>query len=204
MIFKSGVAGAGGISFDPRGNKVADFSWGLGISTNNQAEWLALYHSLEIAVTLNMEHLQVFEDSRHVIQAMRNGNSHKSAKSQRIQKRIKSLKLPIDTPFFHVLRDLNPIANKMANVGVTMKKGQASINNVLNIVLYPNDPFAYGFSNLEKLFKMWPSPPFENLLSACLGLEATLPPTRPPHGFKLINILKVHKLYIIRRWNYQV
>jgi ribonuclease HI len=131
------VAGVGGIIFYPGGNKVADFSWGLGISTINQAEWLALYHSLEIAVTINMDHLPVFGDSRHVIQAMRNGSSSKSSMSQRFQRRIKNFELPIDTLFFHVLRDLNPIADRLANVGATMKIGHVTHNNVLEQLFIP-------------------------------------------------------------------
>ena len=36
-----GVAGAGGILLDPRGQIEQTFAWGLGIISNNEAEWLA-------------------------------------------------------------------------------------------------------------------------------------------------------------------
>lgn len=120
----------GGIIFYPGGNKVVDFSWGLGSRTNNEAEWLAIYHSLEIASTLNMEKLQVLGDSRHVIQAMRNGSLRRS-KSQRFRKRTELLPLPTDTLFFHVLKDLNSTADKLANIGATLEKGQLLQNKFL-------------------------------------------------------------------------
>ena len=62
-----GMAGAGGVIFDPGGSKKEDFSWGLGRSTNNHAEWLALLKGLEIALTLGIRDLVVFRDSLLVI-----------------------------------------------------------------------------------------------------------------------------------------
>ena len=43
-----GVAGAGGILLDPGGQMVETFAWGLGVRTNNEAEWLALLQGLQI------------------------------------------------------------------------------------------------------------------------------------------------------------
>ena len=43
----SGEAGANGIIFDPRGNKVLTYAWGLGQNTNNKVEWLALLFEME-------------------------------------------------------------------------------------------------------------------------------------------------------------
>ena len=49
-----GLIGAGEVIFYPGGNKQKDFPWGLGRSTNNYAEWLALLKGLEIVITLGI------------------------------------------------------------------------------------------------------------------------------------------------------
>ena len=66
-----GMTGVGGVIFDPGGNKKEDFAWGLGRSTNNHAEWLALLKGLEIALFLGTRDLVVFGDSLLVIREVR-------------------------------------------------------------------------------------------------------------------------------------
>ena len=48
------VTSVGGVIFYPGGNKQKDFAWGLGKSTNNHVEWLALLKGLEIVITLGV------------------------------------------------------------------------------------------------------------------------------------------------------
>ena len=43
-----GEVGAGGVIFDHGGKIVKSFAWGLGIKENNNDEWLALLHGLEM------------------------------------------------------------------------------------------------------------------------------------------------------------
>ena len=65
------LSGAGRVIFDPGGIKLKDFAWGLGRSTNNKAEWLALLKGLEIAITLGIQELVVLGDSLLVIREVR-------------------------------------------------------------------------------------------------------------------------------------
>jgi len=48
----TGVAGAGGVIYDPEGKQESTYSWGLGIPTNNQAEAYTLFQGFSIAISL--------------------------------------------------------------------------------------------------------------------------------------------------------
>ena len=43
------LAGAGGVIFYPRGNRLKYYAWRIGKNSNNYAEWLALFKGMEIA-----------------------------------------------------------------------------------------------------------------------------------------------------------
>ena len=68
-----GEAGAGGILLNPRGHVELTFTWGLGIRTNNEAEWLALIQSLHILKVKKIRKALIIGDSRHVIYKLING-----------------------------------------------------------------------------------------------------------------------------------
>jgi hypothetical protein len=65
-----GKAGGGGGLFDPKGNLIWKFSWGLGVETNNVAEALALWKGLNQASHLGITYLTVVGDSRLIIQVV--------------------------------------------------------------------------------------------------------------------------------------
>lgn len=118
------MAGAGGILFDPGGNKITDFAWGLGRKTNNEAEWLALIFSLEMASNYSIANLKVYGDSRHVIQIMRRGYASPGSKADRYLQRIKTISLSSKASFFHILRENNRVADLAANQGFKLSIGQ--------------------------------------------------------------------------------
>jgi ribonuclease HI len=61
------VAGAGGVIFDSDGQNIVDYSWGLGKTTNNKVESLAVYMGLQIAHSRNIHILTILGDSELVI-----------------------------------------------------------------------------------------------------------------------------------------
>ena len=79
----------GGIIFDPRGNIVSSFAWGLGRKTNNEAEWLALFFGLELARQLKITKIVVLGDSKQVIHKMNNGYNKGAIKIRIIYERIR-------------------------------------------------------------------------------------------------------------------
>ena len=70
---KAGEAGAGGILLNPGGHVEHTFAWGLGIRTNNEAEWMALIQSLHILQEKKIRKALIIGDSRHVIYKLING-----------------------------------------------------------------------------------------------------------------------------------
>ena len=67
MIF-SMEAGAGGVIFRLEEKKEIQFPWGLGLSTNNQVEYLGLWQALELALSKEIHQLMVFGYSMIVFQ----------------------------------------------------------------------------------------------------------------------------------------
>ena len=59
--------GVGGIIFDPGGNIVNSFSWGIGHKSNNEAECLLLFLLLELVGRNTISKLILFGDSKEVI-----------------------------------------------------------------------------------------------------------------------------------------
>ena len=65
-----GEVAAGGIIFDPGGNKVSIYAWGLGRKTNNEVEWLALLFWMEQFKHNKITKVTVLGDSIQVIHKM--------------------------------------------------------------------------------------------------------------------------------------
>jgi ribonuclease HI len=61
------VAGAGGVILDSDGHKLMEFSWGLGKSTNNNAEALAVYMGMRLITVNSPARLVVIGDSYLII-----------------------------------------------------------------------------------------------------------------------------------------
>ena len=62
-----GESGEGGIIFNPGGNTVTSFTWGIGHRPNNESEWLSLFLGLELAGWNTITKLILFGDSKQVI-----------------------------------------------------------------------------------------------------------------------------------------
>eukprot|EP00253_Pinus_taeda_P006677 PITA_06677 len=125
-----GVAGSGGVLLSPGGFPEMRFHWGLGIETNNRAEALALWQGLTQAIKRNILSLAVFGDSRLIIQAMlRPKNPHQIQLASVIRKIRLLLPKFIKISFFHILRNLNSLADNEANLGVLCPRRSLVINS---------------------------------------------------------------------------
>jgi hypothetical protein len=65
-----GQAGCGGIIIDPSGNTHSVYAWGIGHSTNNQAEFLGLWQGLHQALQLGIQEIRIFGDSKQILEAI--------------------------------------------------------------------------------------------------------------------------------------
>ena len=122
-----GVAGAGGILLDPKGQIEQTFAWGLGYRTNNKAEWLALHQGMKFLANKDLSKITIFGDSRHVIYKMINGYTTDSIKCCRMHEKIIPL-MSKPYEFFHFLRTKNSAADALANMGASLPQGQFSLN----------------------------------------------------------------------------
>jgi ribonuclease HI/exonuclease III len=125
-----GSAGAGGIIYSPDGTLRDSFCWGLGQKTNNQAEILGLLRACLIAREKGDKDLQVFGDSELLIKKLNSEDLFNNASLNKILGRLKRLLQAFTSyKFYHILRNLNGEADRMANKGCTLTKGQILIND---------------------------------------------------------------------------
>jgi ribonuclease HI len=124
-----GAAGGGGVLLDPEEIKVFSYSWGIDEDTNNIAEALALWQGLSQALARNITDLNVFGDSRIVIQALISKNLPSHMRLRQILKKIKLLLTTFHSiQLFHILWELNGEADKEANKAALLRKGVLSID----------------------------------------------------------------------------
>jgi hypothetical protein len=81
-------AGAGGVLYDPRGTRVLDFSWNLGIASNNVVEAYVVYQGLLLMQEDQINQISIVGDSKNTIRYFVKGSSPKDAKIKRIIERI--------------------------------------------------------------------------------------------------------------------
>jgi ribonuclease HI len=119
-----GTAGAGGIIYSHDGSHVDSFSWGLGQSTNNQAEILGLLKGCQIAQEYENKALQVFGDSEILIKIV-NSKEHfaNPALNKTLQRLWGSLQSFASFDIYHILRNSNKEADKKANEGCNLPQG---------------------------------------------------------------------------------
>ena len=103
---------------------VSSYAWGLGNGTNNKAEFCGLYQGLRIAKTKGIAKLLVFRDSRLLIHAITKKKRPSNLQLAQIMQRIQLLcKNFHSISFFHILRNLNAVADEAANDGALLGRG---------------------------------------------------------------------------------
>jgi ribonuclease HI len=125
-----GTAGAGGIIYSSEGRILETFCWGLGQRTNNQAEILSLIKVCQIAKERGHRELQAFGDSEILIKMIHSRGQFNDAGLNKNLQRLRHI-LKDFTSFncYHILRDSNKEADKLANEGCLLAQGELSIND---------------------------------------------------------------------------
>ena len=113
-----GSAGAGGVISLANGNMLSKYAWGLGIESNNAAEFCGLWQGLKIARAKGIDKILVFGDSRLLINALITKKSPPHIKLSHIFHKIVHLSKYFQViRYFHVSCELNKQADKEANKG---------------------------------------------------------------------------------------
>ena len=119
-----GCAGGGGVLISANGTMMSSYAWGLGIESNNTAEFCALLQGLRIASSKGITTLSVFGDLRMLIQALINKKRPSQLKLALIYQKIQLLSQKFQSiKFYHVLRGLNSLADNEANKGSLLSRG---------------------------------------------------------------------------------
>ena len=119
-----GLSGCGGVITEANGKLISSYAWGLGNGTNNKAEFCRLYQGLRIARTKGIANLLVFGDSQLLIQAISNKKRPSNVQLAQIMKRIRTLYEDFHSiSFYHILRNLNSMADKAVNEGARLCRG---------------------------------------------------------------------------------
>jgi ribonuclease H / adenosylcobalamin/alpha-ribazole phosphatase len=114
-----GPAGIGVVVAEPDGRTVATLAEGLGVATNNQAEYRAVIEGLRLAARHGAGSLLVRSDSRLLVEQLSGRFKVKHPTLQRLHEEARALVRTFDrVDFEHVPRELNAEADALANEGV--------------------------------------------------------------------------------------
>ena len=102
------------------------------------AEAYGIWQGLKQLQKKGVDGVMVFGDSRVIIQALNGGRRGKNERTARLINRIKSnVKLFRRIIFFHILRELNTMADLAANKSIAVGLNDLIVNSIVNIEIPP-------------------------------------------------------------------
>ncbi len=114
-----GPAGIGAVIFDNDGGVLAEIAEGIGIATNNVAEYTAAIRGLERAVELGAREVTLRSDSRLLVEQLAGRFKVKNPTLQRLHHEAREVAAGLDrVRYEHVRRERNTHADLLANQGV--------------------------------------------------------------------------------------
>jgi ribonuclease HI len=123
-----GPAGYGVHIEDGTGNVVAELHGGLGIATNNVAEYNGLLAALKWAIDNGHRQVHIRADSELLVKQMRGEYKVKHPGLQPLYTRARLLVMELErVKFEHVRREFNKDADRLSNLG--MDEAEAALNN---------------------------------------------------------------------------
>jgi ribonuclease HI len=122
-----GEAGAGGVLFGPRGQRMITYSWNLGTTTNNSAEAYALLKGTQIAKERQINKLIIIGDSKTIIRYFVKSTNPKNSMLKRIIDRTRDTISSMRPCFYHVRRANNWRADEQANKAIGKGTGHLEI-----------------------------------------------------------------------------
>jgi probable phosphoglycerate mutase len=114
-----GPSGIGVVIADTTGEVLAEIAEGIGVGTNNVAEYTAVIRGLERARELGAQEVLVRSDSRLLVEQLSGRFKVKNPTLQRLHAQVSSLAAGFARiRFEHVPREENVDADRLANLGV--------------------------------------------------------------------------------------
>lgn len=123
-----GTAGCGAAIYDETGAVVKKLSRYLGQATNNVAEYEGLLMGLEALIQLGRKKIVVQSDSQLLVRQLNGQYRVKDEKLKRLFERAVTLLRQFDSfQILHVPRELNKLADRLANQGIDDALKQRSL-----------------------------------------------------------------------------
>jgi ribonuclease HI len=123
-----GIAGCGAVIYDKTGAVVRELSRYLGQATNNVAEYQGLLMGLEALIQLGRKRIIVQSDSQLLVRQLNGEYRVKDEKLKRLFERAMTLLRQFDSvQIVHVPRELNKLADRLANQGIDDALKQRSL-----------------------------------------------------------------------------
>jgi probable phosphoglycerate mutase len=114
-----GSAGYGAVITNESGETLAELYAGIGISTNNVAEYRGLIAALEWAEQHGVDHLHVKSDSLLIVQQMLGNYRVKNEGLMPLHRQARQLAASIGhVTYEHVPRERNQEADRLSNLGM--------------------------------------------------------------------------------------
>ncbi|HLN85165.1 MAG TPA: ribonuclease HI family protein [Candidatus Limnocylindrales bacterium] len=114
-----GDAGCGAAIFDENGAVVKELSRYLGRTTNNVAEYEGLLMGLDALIRLGRKKIRVQSDSQLLVRQLNGEYRVKDEKLKVLYQRAMSLLRQFDSyRILHVYREMNKVADRLANRGI--------------------------------------------------------------------------------------
>ena len=124
-----GKVRAGGLIFYPGGRLETSFSWGVGQLTNNQAELFALLKACQLAKAAGHNNIQIFGDLEIIIKVLNSAAKFNNLSLNVTMQRLHFILIDcVSVISYHILRDLNKLADFKANQGCLLPPGMRSVN----------------------------------------------------------------------------
>jgi ribonuclease HI len=122
-----GSAGYGAIIKDETGEVLAELYAGIGINTNNVAEYRGLIAALEWALAHGHRRLHIRSDSQLIVQQMLGHYRVKHAGLIPLHQQAKRLAAEVGhVTFEHVRREQNHEADRLSNLGMDLNQGSGA------------------------------------------------------------------------------
>jgi len=110
-----GQSGTGFVIYDEEMKEMDRGGEYIGVTTNNQAEYLAVKHALQAAQKLEPTEINFFLDSMLVVNQMKGLYKIKNRDLWPVHQQIKDLSEGIKLSYTHVKRDKNEAADAIVN-----------------------------------------------------------------------------------------
>ena len=106
-----------------------EYYWNIGYDSNNMVEAYGLWQGLKILWKNGVDEVMVFGDSKLLIQALNGGCKGKNERNERLINRIRDkAKLFRSIKFYHILRELNVMADLAANKSMAVGLNELIVN----------------------------------------------------------------------------